>query len=63
MPNQSTVAYLTARELAARIKYKPNVINNMLKDSAGLQQAAVALCAQMKRATSMPPGQAGIQHR
>jgi hypothetical protein len=25
--------YLTARELAQRIKYKPNVINNMLKDS------------------------------
>ena len=25
--------YLTARELAERIKYKPNVINNMLKDS------------------------------
>lgn len=30
-PSGST--YLTARELADRIKYKPNVINNMLKDS------------------------------
>jgi hypothetical protein len=30
---QSIVTYLTARELADRIKYKPNVINNMLKDS------------------------------
>jgi hypothetical protein len=25
--------YLTAKELSERIKYKPNVINNMLKDS------------------------------
>lgn len=25
--------YLTAKELAERIKYKPTVINNMLKDS------------------------------
>jgi hypothetical protein len=37
MPNQSTVTYLTARELADRIKYKPNVINNMLKDSVLLE--------------------------
>ncbi len=29
--------YLTARELAERIKYKPNVINNMLKDSVLLE--------------------------
>lgn len=28
-----STTYLTARELSARIKYKPNVINNMLKDS------------------------------
>ena len=33
MQQQSSVTYLTARELAERIKYKPNVINNMLKDS------------------------------
>ena len=33
MQQQSIVTYLTARELAERIKYKPNVINNMLKDS------------------------------
>ncbi len=33
MQQQSIVTYLTARELADRIKYKPNVINNMLKDS------------------------------
>jgi len=33
MQQQSSVTYLTARELADRIKYKPNVINNMLKDS------------------------------
>ena len=25
--------YLTAKELSERIKYKPNVINNMLKDA------------------------------
>ncbi|MBP6338758.1 MAG: hypothetical protein KA375_14255 [Vitreoscilla sp.] len=30
---QPNATYLTARELAERIKYKPNVINNMLKDS------------------------------
>ena len=29
---QSIVTYLTARELSHRIKYKPLVINNMLKD-------------------------------
>ena len=33
MPQQDNSTYLTARELADRIKYKPNVINNMLKDS------------------------------
>jgi hypothetical protein len=33
MDKQSGTTYLTARELAERIKYKPNVINNMLKDS------------------------------
>ena len=33
MEKQSGSTYLTARELAERIKYKPNVINNMLKDS------------------------------
>lgn len=33
MQQQSIVTYLTARELADRIKYKPNVINNLLKDS------------------------------
>lgn len=33
MKQHSSVTYLTARELADRIKYKPNVINNMLKDS------------------------------
>ena len=33
MDKQSGTTYLTARELADRIKYKPNVINNMLKDS------------------------------
>lgn len=37
MPNSSPVTYLTARELADRIKYKPNVINNMLKDSVLLE--------------------------
>ncbi len=29
--------YLTAKELAERIKYKPNVINNCLKDSVLLE--------------------------
>ena len=33
MDQQGSATYLTARELAERIKYKPNVINNMLKDS------------------------------
>jgi hypothetical protein len=33
MDKQAGITYLTARELADRIKYKPNVINNMLKDS------------------------------
>ena len=32
-----TVTYLTARELAERIKYKPAVINNMLKDAVLLE--------------------------
>jgi hypothetical protein len=31
-PNTKST-YLTAKELAERIKYKPTVINNMLKDS------------------------------
>jgi len=33
----SSVTYLTARELSDRIKYKPTVINNMLKDSVLLE--------------------------
>jgi hypothetical protein len=33
MEQQGKTTYLTARELAERIKYKPNAINNMLKDS------------------------------
>ena len=37
MDKQSGTTYLTARELAERIKYKPNVINNMLKDSVQLE--------------------------
>ena len=37
MDKQSGSTYLTARELAERIKYKPNVINNMLKDSVLLE--------------------------
>lgn len=37
MDKQSGSTYLTARELADRIKYKPNVINNMLKDSVLLE--------------------------
>lgn len=32
-----SATYLTARELADRIKYKPTVINNMLKDSVLLE--------------------------
>lgn len=30
---QALKTYLTAKELSHRIKYQPNVINNMLKDS------------------------------
>jgi hypothetical protein len=30
---QALKTYLTAKELSQRIKYQPNVINNMLKDS------------------------------
>jgi hypothetical protein len=37
MNQQPGSTYLTARELAERIKYKPNVINNMLKDSVLLE--------------------------
>jgi hypothetical protein len=37
MKNTHAVTYLTARELAERIKYKPTVINNMLKDSVLLE--------------------------
>ena len=37
MQQLSNATYLTARELAERIKYKPNVINNMLKDSVLLE--------------------------
>ena len=37
MHQQTSATYLTARELAERIKYKPNVINNMLKDSVLLE--------------------------
>lgn len=37
MQKLPTVTYLTARELSGRIKYKPNVINNMLKDSVLLE--------------------------
>lgn len=33
MPQSQTQTYLTSRELAARIKYKPQVINQLLKDS------------------------------
>lgn len=33
MEQQVGSTYLTARELGERIKYRPNVINNMLKDS------------------------------
>lgn len=35
--DQTGSTYLTARELAERIKYKPAVINNMLKDSVLLE--------------------------
>lgn len=34
---KTSATYLTARELADRIKYKPHVINNMLKDSVLLE--------------------------
>jgi len=34
---QPTVTYLTTQELSGRIKYKPAVINNMLKDSVLLE--------------------------
>lgn len=37
MHAQSNTTYLTARELSQRIKYKPPVINNMLKDSVLLE--------------------------
>ncbi len=37
MNAQSGTTYLTARELSQRIKYKPLVINNMLKDSVLLE--------------------------
>ncbi len=34
---QTLKTYLTAKELSQRIKYQPNVINNMLKDSVLLE--------------------------
>jgi hypothetical protein len=37
MNGQSSTTYLTAQELSQRIKYKPLVINNMLKDSVLLE--------------------------
>ena len=37
MTHGKQLTYLTARELAERIKYKPNVINNMLKDAVLLE--------------------------
>ena len=37
MNAQSSTTYLPARELSQRIKYKPLVINNMLKDSVLLE--------------------------
>jgi hypothetical protein len=37
MQSKPTNTYLTSRELAERIKYKPTVINNMLKDSVLLE--------------------------
>ena len=33
MHQVSSTTYLTAKELSERIKYKPHVINNMLKDA------------------------------
>ena len=37
MAGTQSVTYLTARELGERIKYKPAVINSMLKDSILLE--------------------------
>ena len=37
MEQQLSPTYLTAKELSERIKYKPNVINNCLKDSVLLE--------------------------
>ena len=37
MDRKTKVTYLTAAELSGRIKYKPNVINNMLKDAVLLE--------------------------
>jgi len=37
MEQQFSSTYLTAKELSERIKYKPNVINNCLKDSVLLE--------------------------
>ena len=37
MQKLPTVTYLTTQELSGRIKYKPAVINNMLKDSVLLE--------------------------
>jgi hypothetical protein len=34
---EPSVTYLTAREVTERIKYKPAVINNMLKDAVLLE--------------------------
>ena len=34
---QASRTYMTAKELSQRIKYQPNVINNMLKDSVLLE--------------------------
>ena len=44
MEQQAGSTYLTARELAERIKYKPNVINNMLKDSVLLEGPSPSAC-------------------
>lgn len=37
MQKHANVTYLTTQELSGRIKYKPAVINNMLKDSVLLE--------------------------
>ncbi len=37
MDTSEQITYLTAQELSQRIKYKPNVINNQLKDSVLLE--------------------------